>query len=321
MNPFVFGFASPQHIIRSAQKDEQYSIELYGKLYDAFISLFGAHCGSRFQKEIQLLSNGISFGLSTLRGLPSLGEEFCNIRRLSIAQHEQLNPNSAEEVGQENNRLFPRITFQIPTRSHRIYMFLCEIIIPYFLDKFITWLNVISQPRHSGRHEWIEQQEIKDRIQSILSFVSQLSTLFLNIHTALFFFQGIFYHISKRISFTILMFDHENTEIQESYRILGILIFLQIIISTLISLKNFFFQTLKSRSPPQLPLSSVPSLDDESSEQCTLCLEPRKVTTATSCGHLFCWNCIHEVCCVKPECPLCRHPIESRTLLRVAHYH
>ncbi len=38
---------------------------------------------------------------------------------------------------------------------------------------------------------------------------------------------------------------------------------------------------------------------EDDPKHCTLCLEPRKQTTATSCGHLFCWTCIHEACKVK----------------------
>lgn len=32
----------------------------------------------------------------------------------------------------------------------------------------------------------------------------------------------------------------------------------------------------------------------ESQDKCTLCLEKRKNSAATSCGHLFCWTCIVE---------------------------
>lgn len=40
--------------------------------------------------------------------------------------------------------------------------------------------------------------------------------------------------------------------------------------------------------------------------KCTLCLEPMKEPSVTTCGHLFCWTCICDWCREKPECPLCR---------------
>jgi len=40
--------------------------------------------------------------------------------------------------------------------------------------------------------------------------------------------------------------------------------------------------------------------------KCTLCLEPLRDPAATSCGHIFCWECIGDWVREKPECPLCR---------------
>jgi peroxin-10 len=40
--------------------------------------------------------------------------------------------------------------------------------------------------------------------------------------------------------------------------------------------------------------------------KCTLCLEPMKDPSVTTCGHCFCWTCIGDWVREKPECPLCR---------------
>jgi peroxin-10 len=40
--------------------------------------------------------------------------------------------------------------------------------------------------------------------------------------------------------------------------------------------------------------------------KCTLCLEELKDPSVTTCGHVFCWNCICEWLNERPECPLCR---------------
>ncbi|KAF2262527.1 hypothetical protein CC78DRAFT_315644 [Lojkania enalia] len=64
------------------------------------------------------------------------------------------------------------------------------------------------------------------------------------------------------------------------------------------------------------PSSDKPryELDNESTmpwiaggnRKCTLCLEPMKDPSVTTCGHVFCWVCISDWAREKPECPLCR---------------
>lgn len=49
--------------------------------------------------------------------------------------------------------------------------------------------------------------------------------------------------------------------------------------------------------------------------KCTLCLEPLKDPSVTTCGHVFCWTCIGDWVREKPECPLCRQGITGQHIL------
>ncbi|KAH9921442.1 peroxisome assembly protein per8 [Fomitopsis serialis] len=53
------------------------------------------------------------------------------------------------------------------------------------------------------------------------------------------------------------------------------------------------------------------------SRNCTLCLEERTATTSTECGHLFCWDCIVGWGREKAECPLCRQSLNLTSLLPI----
>ncbi|EMC91158.1 hypothetical protein BAUCODRAFT_316763 [Baudoinia panamericana UAMH 10762] len=47
-------------------------------------------------------------------------------------------------------------------------------------------------------------------------------------------------------------------------------------------------------------------IDGVQQRNCTLCLEPMKDPSATTCGHVFCWQCVTDWLREQPMCPLCR---------------
>jgi len=61
--------------------------------------------------------------------------------------------------------------------------------------------------------------------------------------------------------------------------------------------------------------STMPWLVGQQIRKCTLCLEPMKDPSVTTCGHVFCWTCIGDWCREKPECPLCRQVCLAQHIL------
>ena len=61
----------------------------------------------------------------------------------------------------------------------------------------------------------------------------------------------------------------------------------------------------------------------KNSSLCRICFDSAENLTATTCGHLFCWDCIFDWLSQSSKtqfCPLCRFPCDVSSLVRVFHF-
>jgi len=266
--------------------------------FDVTRQLLGPGMAMQWKEEVQVLSDAIFYGLSTLSGSQTLGEEYCDIMQV------------------HGNRLTSLLGWE------RTVLLLWHILVPYMYNKIIQKLTSLSRPKFnlSGPSHlqqrtkpWTLSEENRQRLEKFLPQIVAFMNILGRVHVAVFYFSGVFYEFSKRITNVRYIFNREYNEDRPRYTILGVLILLQLGISLFIFLR----QTITPEKPVVVKNNlETNNLSDlvSNTGKCSLCLEVRVNPTATSCGHLFCWDCIVEWCNNKSECPICRTPQKKNQL-------
>lgn len=302
--------ASAPELVRCNQKDRFYTEQLTSTLSELSRKALPLRLWLKWQRELQLVAELGYHGLTTVLGNQTLGEEYCNVI----------------QVGPPVEGRHTAVGF-----TRRLLPVLMQTFGVYFVEKTLEVLYRRIRDRNIGSVRLSERgyellEKIVGNIEDVISGVSRM-------HLALFYLQGLFYHVGKHVAgvkYFMIRYDTSQSQVHSAmntYKVLGWLILIQLALQ---ALKLCYKIRRKGRRDGESVVvdRSVDAKEGDertvtgepSQFRCPLCLEQCSSQTATVCGHIFCWVCISEWTSDKIECPVCRTTVQPQQLVCLQHF-
>ncbi|KHN96448.1 RING-1 like protein [Metarhizium album ARSEF 1941] len=341
-----YPFAAAPDIVRAHQKDAYFTGHLANTITDLYRRLFGARATHSLAPELRALAAVLYFGLTTLPGNRTLGEEYCDLVQVEAPAG------------------------RLPDARKRAAYIAGAILLPYLAGRALPRLRSRRKGDQAAR-EARAWEYLSSHLPSLTSAAPvQAVTL------ALFYFNGTYYDLTKRLLSLRYVFTRAVPDSPDrgGYEVLGVLLVIQLALQSYLHVQSTLSSAARrerEREPGALPPSTLDvSLDHANSysansdllladlgrargphesrvdvalathtpfspsarfdladaksmryvkgpqqRKCTLCLEEMKDPSATQCGHVFCWECIGDWVREKPECPLCRREATLQHIL------
>ncbi|KAK0408032.1 hypothetical protein QR680_003735 [Steinernema hermaphroditum] len=267
--------AERAEIVRAERRDEEHVESLEEEISNVIKSVFGTNVWRRYYKHLHAISEICYYFLTTLSGKQTLGEEYLGL------------------VQVDGNR-------SAASLSRRFFFVVLHSLSPYLLETHLKNLeNTVAHPSTSKflgvrvDNNEAARESFKQMLKWIRLTGVPLATV---IHLAVFYLNGTFYNISKRLAGIeyLSMRPQTNIEASKLYKFLGYVSTIQ----SFVTIATVLYSLATSKPAPEedRPRTSSKSREtffSTSKFKCPICLESSPPAT-TPCGHLFCWKCIIE---------------------------
>lgn len=286
-----FQRAGAAEVLRAAQKDETFLSQIKSYCSEIVQRTLGTRVWLDIHKYAETIIDLFYYGLTTLSLNQTLGEEYTGILQVDSSRR------------------------NLPSLTQRFFLTFVKCFGPVIIKKILT---IIEDSTRSGELSLYLRPELKNLLLQYMPTIRYTLTLLQRLHLSIFYFNGLFYHIANRVSGVNYVLVREwlgDNTARKSFRQLSMVLFTHIILTVGHSLYNAKF--IKKQ---QEDLQTSPNCYLENKDQCPLCLDKRKYSCVTPCGHLFCWKCIHECLQTSQQCPLCRHPSSSENIVPLLNY-
>lgn len=285
--------ARQPEVIRTIQKDLQYTTEISQDVTEiAQFIVKNNRNVLKFNELFKVLTNIAYHSFSALNRLQTLGEEYTGV--LQIA----------------------KTTNNLPNRLIQ----LVSIVLEFGGEQLLIRLLKEYEKQVTSSEELLPEAR-----QTILKLIALTKSSIPYVKAVS---RGICYlrnsgqlQIAKKVTgihYVLVRFwlnDHHNIS---GYKFLGVVTILQVIFSLLLKVKERQCDLNETSSTSVNILTRQPAI--EGAKKCILCLENRTNLSLTTCGHLFCWYCIHDWLKYKGDCPVCREPLTQSSVIFLKNY-
>ncbi|PAA87604.1 hypothetical protein BOX15_Mlig002330g2 [Macrostomum lignano] len=307
----------PSHaeLVRAYRMDELWISRIAEHLDRLALAVLGLErytaCRSGLSAFGQVASKALYYGASTAQCLQTLGEEYVNL----------------VQVDRSRRRL--------PGSRARLFLILLQCLFPDLL----LWL--LRRVEHRCRSDLTLSEPIQRRRLALLSRLSALATSAYELNSALFYINGSYYQLSKRVlGINYLRSRPGLGHVTEAlYRLIGWLSLARLAgravnqmrsLASALAAAGAAAPTAEPSDNPtdSMSLQEKPTFEAEANNNngrlnriCPLCCDRVLEASAIAlCGHVFCWACIVRCLQLTGRCPLCRLECQPNRVVHLANY-